>query len=174
MRLFVAIEPPPSVLDLLAALPRPPERGVRWTRRDQWHVTLRFLGEVADPAPVAAALDAATLAPAVARLGPRVEVLGRHVVCVPVGGVDELAAGVAAAVGDLGGARDDRPFRGHVTLARTGRDAARSAARTIVRGLADHPVSAAFPVDAVHLVRSRLGGGPARYETLHVRRLDGG
>ena len=40
-------------------------------RADQWHVTLRFLGEVDDPDAVAAALDGAALAPATATLGPR-------------------------------------------------------------------------------------------------------
>ena len=48
-RLFVAVWPPPEVLDVLAALPRTERPGVRWTTRDQWHVTLRFLG-MADPA----------------------------------------------------------------------------------------------------------------------------
>jgi len=64
VRLFVAVVPPGDVLDRLAALRRPPRPGVRWTRREQWHVTLRFLGEVDESAVPAlvAALDAAPLA----------------------------------------------------------------------------------------------------------------
>src|SRR5438445_10975988 len=45
-RLFVAVWLPEHVLDLVAALPRPDVEGLRWTSRDQWHVTLRFFGNV--------------------------------------------------------------------------------------------------------------------------------
>ena len=54
-RLFVAVWPPDEVLDLIAALPRPEVEGLRWTTRDQWHVTLRFFGSV-ELAPAAVAL----------------------------------------------------------------------------------------------------------------------
>lgn len=51
MRLFVAVWPPPGAVDELgralvdvrAAVPQ-----LRWTIPEQWHVTLAFLGEVAD------------------------------------------------------------------------------------------------------------------------------
>src|SRR5690606_4279651 len=79
MRLFVGVVPPEGVLDAIERLARPDRPGVRWTRRQQWHVTLRFLGEVDDPDPVAAALDAAPLAPCDARVGPAVRTLGHHV-----------------------------------------------------------------------------------------------
>src|SRR5688572_4685038 len=60
MRLFVALPVPSSpayaevTREVVATAPsaRPVPDGA-------WHVTLRFLGEVLDPAPVAAALDAA-------------------------------------------------------------------------------------------------------------------
>ena len=48
MRLFVAVWPPVDVVERLSELPRPAVDGVRWTTPDQWHVTIRFLGEVAD------------------------------------------------------------------------------------------------------------------------------
>jgi len=74
-RAFVAVVPPPPVLDTIAALvPHDPDRrGVRrmrWTRRAQWHVTVEFLGRVDDAAALAGALrDAtATLAPFTLRL----------------------------------------------------------------------------------------------------------
>jgi 2'-5' RNA ligase len=47
VRLFVAVWPPNDVVDVLADLPRPDVAGVRWTTQGQWHVTLRFLGQVA-------------------------------------------------------------------------------------------------------------------------------
>ena len=43
-RLFIAVWPPPDVVEQVAALPRPPVAGLRWTEPEQWHVTLRFLG----------------------------------------------------------------------------------------------------------------------------------
>jgi RNA 2',3'-cyclic 3'-phosphodiesterase len=163
VRLFVAVRPPDDVLDLLAGLRRRERAGVRWTTRPQWHVTLRFLGEVEEPRPVAAALDAAALAPASAMVGPRVSALGRGIVVVPVAGLDALAAGVASATGGFGAPPPERPFRGHLTLAR--------ARRGSVRGLVGEPVEATFPVGEVRLVRSHLGRDGARYEDLHVRRL---
>ena len=57
MRLFVAVWPPYEVVNSIAALERPPLPGLRWTTPDQWHVTMRFLGDVDDgsvPALVAA------------------------------------------------------------------------------------------------------------------------
>jgi 2'-5' RNA ligase len=162
MRLFVAVQPPDDVLDLLAALPRPERPGVRWTGRDTWHVTLRFLGEVDDPGPVADALDAAPLPACAAAVGPRVMTLGRQAVCVPVGGLDALAGAVVAATAGFGRPPEDRPFRGHLTLARLRRDRGGSPA-----GLTGTPVEAAFPVGDVRLVRSHLGPGGPRYEDLH-------
>ncbi|MBN2624826.1 MAG: hypothetical protein JXA83_15715 [Acidimicrobiales bacterium] len=164
MRLFVAVHPPRDVEDVLAALHRPPRDGVRWTGPPDWHVTLRFLGEVDDPVPVADALDVADLAPCQAVLGPAVAVLGRGLLVVPVTGVDVLAAAVVGATAHVGAPPDPRPFRGHVTLAR--------ARRGRVGGLAGEAVAARFPVTEVRLVRSNLGQGSGpRYEVLHVRRL---
>jgi 2'-5' RNA ligase len=146
-RLFVAVEPPPEVLDRIAALPRPDEPGVRWTRPEHWHVTLRFLGE----APLDAAVDALARldAPAaVAEVGPVVSRLGRNVVCLPVRGLDALAAAVAEATGRVGEPPDPRPFTGHLTLARLRHRGA--------CGLAGTPFAATFPVTEVRLVRSEL------------------
>ncbi|MEA2686121.1 MAG: hypothetical protein QOE93_1316, partial [Actinomycetota bacterium] len=60
-RLFVAVWPPAPLLDAVAALDRPAVPGLRWTGREQWHVTLRFLGAVEDVAAVVAGLAVAGL-----------------------------------------------------------------------------------------------------------------
>lgn len=157
-RLFVAVEPPGTVLDLLAALPRAEQPGVRWTTRDQWHVTLRFLGE-ADPAEVGAALDTVRATACEAVLGPRVGRLGRNVLIVPVGGLDDVAAEVARATRDLGKPPEDRPFLGHLTLARL---------RNVKAcGLTDATVMARWMVTTVALVESHLHPKGARYEVRH-------
>ena len=169
VRLFVAVVPPPDALAVVARLPRPDAPGVRWSTPDQWHVTLRFLGEVDDPDAVVAALEGAELAPATATLGPGVTVLGRAVLVIPVAGLDDLAASVVAATVALGRPPEHRAFRGHLTLARARRGAS---VRGPARRLAEEEVAATFPVGEVRLVRSRLGPGGARYDDLLVRRLD--
>ncbi|MGI8806281.1 MAG: RNA 2',3'-cyclic phosphodiesterase [Acidimicrobiales bacterium] len=124
-RLFVAVWPPADVLDRLAALARPEADGLRWTDQEQWHVTLRFLGPVDEVAPVAAALvsAAASHPPVRAVLGPAVGRFGQRILHVPVAGLDGIAEAVVRSTAHLGKPPDDRPFHGHVTLARAARDA---------------------------------------------------
>ena len=156
-RLFVAVWPPDDVLEPLRALGRKDRRGVRFVRPENWHITLRFLGE-AGPAMVAAALDRAPLPAARARLGPAVDVLAERALVVPVAGLDELAAAVVGATSDLG-ERPRKRFTGHLTLARLHRRATMpEALGTLVAG--------DFDVTEVALVQSRLHPDGARYETL--------
>jgi 2'-5' RNA ligase len=161
-RLFVAAELPDEVRRaLLAAVDRRPEPGVRWVPPEQWHVTLRFLGD-ADEADAAAALDGVDAPPATAVIGPRVSRLGRTVVCLPVAGLDELAASVAAATATVG-QPEDRRFAGHLTLARLRRRAA--------CGVTGTPFRARFEVGEVVLVRSTLDPDGARHEIVRRHRL---
>ena len=131
---------------------------MRWTTRDQWHITLRFLGDVDDPAPVEEALRAVPLPSATMRVGPAVAALGRHVVMLPVGGLDDLARAVIEATASYGRPPEDRPFRGHLTLARVKHGSASRAAGT--------PFEAGCPVEQVELFRSDLHPDGARYERL--------
>jgi 2'-5' RNA ligase len=171
VRLFVSVRPPDEVLDgierAVARCRQGAPEGVRWPSRSTWHVTLHFLGEVADPDPVIAALAAARLPAKVeAELGPSTVRLGPHVVAAPVRGLDALAAAVTAAVGHLGQPPEDRPFRGHVTLVRLGRSGRRPGRQA---PCVEAPVGGRWTVGDVALVRSHLGSGPARYEDLFVR-----
>ncbi|MGH9276738.1 MAG: RNA 2',3'-cyclic phosphodiesterase [Acidimicrobiales bacterium] len=163
-RLFVAVWPPEDVLDLVAALPRPDVAGVRWTRPEQWHVTLRFLGRVDEPDFVVAALGAAPLPSAQAEMGPTVGRFGQRVLHVPVVGLGDVAAAVVAATAELGEPPEDRPFAGHLTLARAGDRDRRS--RVDLRPLAGTPIVARWTVDEVTLVESRLSPSGARYEVV--------
>ncbi|WP_208029645.1 RNA 2',3'-cyclic phosphodiesterase [Rhabdothermincola sediminis] len=161
-RLFIAVQPTEEVLDALAALPRPDDPGVRWTRREHWHVTLRFLGE-ADPEEAAEALAGLDQPETEALLGPAVSRVGRFVVAIPVQGLDELAAAVRALTAGIGEPPDPRPFTGHLTLARLGRRAA--------CGLAGAPFSARFPVREVELLRSTLTAEGPIHEVIARRPL---
>jgi RNA 2',3'-cyclic 3'-phosphodiesterase len=146
-RLFVAVYPPAEVIDALAALPRELTSGVRWIPPEQYHVTIRFLGD-AEAEPVIAALDEVvpTLPRSAVVLGPQVSRLGRNVVCVPATGLDVVAGGIAGATAHFGIPPDPRPFRGHVTLARLRRRAA--------CGLAGTAFDVTFEAGGVHLVES--------------------
>jgi 2'-5' RNA ligase len=156
-RLFVAVQPSAEVVAALDALPRPAEDGVRWVRPDQWHVTLRFLGD-ADEDEAVATLGTLQAAPATATYGPAVSRLGRAVVCVPVQGLDALAGAVAELTAHLGEPPDPRPFAGHVTLARLHH---RGSCR-----LAGHKVRAEQQVTSIDLVASTLAEKGPSYRTL--------
>ncbi len=116
-RLFVATWPPDDVMAALVALPRPPLPGVRWTAPERLHVTLRFFGD-ADEEAVVDALGGERFPSADVRMGPGVEQLGRGVLVVLARGLEDLAAAVASTTGHLGQPPPDRPFHGHVTVAR--------------------------------------------------------
>lgn len=156
-RLFVAVWPPEDVLDLVEALDRPAVHGLRWTSRDTWHVTLRFLGQT-DLEPVVAALAGVHVPPATARLGPEVGRFGHRVLHVPVGGLDGVAEAVIGATAGLGRPPEDRPFAGHITLARVAKGA-----KVDLRRFAGAGVDGSWEVTEVCLVESRLSPSGARY-----------
>ena len=160
MRLFVAVWPSEEVLDAIAALPRPVVPGLRWTTRDQWHVTLRFLGRVDDVDKAAAAVRSIDAAACEVAVGPTLGRFGRRILHVPTHGLDEVAAAATVATAHLGEPVEDRPFRGHLTLARSRRG------DTDLRQLAGTAISGGWRADEVTLVQSHLGGGGARYEVL--------
>lgn len=158
-RLFVAVWPPSSVVEAVAReVPRPPGPGLRWVPPENWHVTLRFLGR-ADPDDAARALDGLAANAAEAVVGPAVTMLGRAIVCLPVAGLDRLAAAVVAATAGVGQPPEGRRFNGHLTLARRkGRASAPTGA----------PSASRFEVDEVALVESHTEPSGAEYRTLRT------
>ena len=148
-RLFVAVWPPVAVVRALASLRGPDQPGVRWMGPEHWHVTLRFLGTVE----VAPAVDALSRALRWAR-GSR----GRRLdTCPPWPRAHRAPGRRSGSVGCGRRHRVRRPrprsrapsFRGHLTIARGTRSAA--AGLRLAESLA-------WPVAAVSLVRSHLGG----------------
>jgi len=148
----------------------------RWVRVEGLHLTLRFLGATPDErqSEVVAAIGAAAggMAPfAIALNGggafpnayrPRVLWVGIDA------GADELA-GLAGRLNDelrpLGWPSDDRPFQGHLTLART--DGVAGADEYACRLMeAARDVRLTWLADRLVLYKSVPGRGPARYEAL--------
>jgi RNA 2',3'-cyclic 3'-phosphodiesterase len=162
-RLFVAIWPSASLTGNLRALERPPRPGLRWTTEDQWHVTLRFLGEMDTAGEEALRARLAGIAGEVsaveATAGPRPRSLGPGVWVLPVAGLGDLAAPIAAATPDLGQPPPRRRYRGHLTLARARRPG-------LLRGLPEDPLTDAWTVNDITLVRSHLGSTGARYDVV--------
>ena len=157
-RLFLAVLPPDDVVSELMSLPRKGQRGVRFVPPENWHITLRFLGET-DVGHAVEAMDGAELPAATVTLGRGVDVLSERSLVVPAAGLELLAATVTELTRDVGDPPPKRRFHGHLTLARLRRDARLPAAMGM-------SVDVRFDVDEVVLVRSRLEPDGARYEVL--------
>jgi 2'-5' RNA ligase len=158
-RAFVAVVPPDEVLDAVGnVLGRLEVPGSRITRRDQWHLTLQFLGNRADLDTVAGALGELAVRPGSVQLGDfggfpkerRARVLWLGVV---EGGsfLVQLAAAVGALLGPLGYPPEERDYHPHLTLARW---KAPADLREAVAALETGPVGPAWPVDEVVLFES--------------------
>jgi 2'-5' RNA ligase len=173
-RAFVAVVPPAPVLDAVAdavALVGPAPAGWRWTPRQQWHLTLRFLGAVDDAEAVEAALRTALGA----RPGFDVHLGGAGafpssrragVLWTGVAGGEaalaDLAAVAGAALEPLGYERETSQFHPHLTVARV-RGRERRDARPLVAALSGVDLGERFAVGEVVLFESRTRPAGARY-----------
>jgi 2'-5' RNA ligase len=182
MRLFVALWPPAEAVDELSAAVagvRSLAPDLRWAPSRQWHLTLVFLGEVADPRrPELArrlARAAARHPPLQLRFGDAGR-FGDRVLFTKVWGDREplrrLAASAAAASRRSGLAVGDRPYRPHLTLARSRRGVD---LRSLVAALRSYS-GTDWTATQLHLVESRLGSAPGRaaeYEPVEAWPLSG-
>ena len=145
--------------------------GLRWVEPDALHMTLAFLGDV-DPAAmptVHAAISAVAarhpaLAAPTGRLGAFARPGSARVVWYGVGDDEGRLVSLAADLARALELRSAEPYRPHVTLARARRG------WLDVRGWIE-AASASAPegrlsVSTLELMRSHLGRGPARYESL--------
>ena len=173
MRLFVAVWPDEPTRNRLGALQLELGRskGLRFVGPSRWHVTLRFLGDVAaDDIPFLAdalttAASAAARPPIICRLGPGTAwFTGVRVLQLPAAGVDKLAAAVRAATAPVvPPPPTDPPFNGHLTLARA---KGRRLSVAALGEMANIPFEAAFPVDAIDLVSSEPSPDGHVYTTI--------
>ena len=137
---------------MIADLPTKAMRGVRYTKRDQWHVTLKFLGECSSDE-AAAALDRLQATRTTVTLGPAVSLLGARIVMLPASGLDELATAVASAFEGIGGPDENREFAGHLTIARLKGAPLRDPSMVSVIGAA---ISATFTAESLTLIKTEV------------------
>ncbi|MFP5341497.1 MAG: RNA 2',3'-cyclic phosphodiesterase [Candidatus Limnocylindria bacterium] len=188
-RLFVALPLPgdaaagvAAIVDDVRGQALPPGmHDVRWVRLDAVHLTLRFLGptpeERIDPTAEAVAAVARRHAPIDLTIagsgtfpaGPRPRTLWLGL----TGGVDAVAAlagATSTALAAIGWPVDDRPFRPHLTLARSdGLAAGPLVARRLEAAMEGRSID--LTVDRMVLFESVTGAGPARYVPVAEHRL---
>ncbi|WP_062517127.1 2'-5' RNA ligase family protein [Demequina gelatinilytica] len=178
MRLFIGIMTPDPVDDALddalgATLRgRARDAGLdRWTPREERHLTLRFIGETDGEAAVtrAAARAAASFAAMRMLLGAQAAPLTARVVAVPVAGAEHVAAAVDAALEDEGFAVRDRPFTGHVTVARASHHLRVAA---VEQALHHPPLAVPWQAEGIEVIAS-TSAGPHRYVVRSTHRLLG-
>ena len=184
IRTFIAVELPADVraalsdlIDRMAA--RWPERGVRWVKGDNMHLTLRFLGDT-DEALVAdldAGLDriAAGAVPFELRLDgagcfpnprrPRVIWAGLDD---PEDRLLPLQKQVEQLARACGWEKEKRAFKPHLTLGRVRERTSLPEGDWLAT-----PGQLAFRVEKVQLIESQLKPTGAEYAALHTARLVG-
>lgn len=162
MRLFVATWPPPEVLSSLHVLPRADIPSVRWSTEDQWHVTLRFLGDVDRVDDLVDALSSISMPAVDVTVGPSTTRLGAGILMLPVRGLDALAHDVHEVTEPFVPIPEHRPFKGHLTVAR-----ARSRSE-VPRLLEGTPFSASWTATSFVLVRSQTKPTGAVYSGIET------
>jgi len=160
MRLFTALDLPERVRARFAELQIPEALDARWTPPDQFHVTVRFIGEATpdEARQYEAALSEIEANP-VECIPYGLDALpSRHDPSVLIVGLERSDAlmrvyrAVSEALESEGLAPEDRSYRPHVTIARLGD----LPASVVHRFLDDHDALSlpSFSVDTVHLYES--------------------
>ena len=190
LRLFVAISLPDDVKDQIERTQRElrdtlPGNFVRWTRREQFHLTLKFLGDVAESqvkelieALRAACLNFAALRLRAERIGffpdirfPRVVWVWAH----DAGDIlPRLQQAIETGTKNFTTEKSEGKFTGHVTLGRI-QGIKRAQAEILAKlalGMADR-FFGEWLADKVELIRSELLSNGSRYTTLAAIPLSG-
>jgi len=177
VRLFVALEIPARVRENLAALLaslRAISREPRWVRPDNLHVTLKFLGEVAE-----AEVDKVRTALAGIHSGQPVSLEFRGLGFFPNAkhprvfwagiaaspNLKQLAGDIEAAMEKCGIPRESREFSPHLTLARFERPGLPENLRKAIAENAERDFGK-LRSNEFHLVQSKLKASGAEYTTL--------
>ena len=166
-RLFTGLELPRAIVEALASL-RGGLPGARWIEPDNYHVTLRFIGEVNEVIAheIASLLARVRRAPVELRLQDLDSFGGRKPRAVvarfaPTAELMELQAEHERLLQRVGLDPEGRKYTPHVTLARLRESSSRQVADYLaVRAPLHVP---AFTVSRFVLFSSRMGGGGGPY-----------
>jgi 2'-5' RNA ligase len=190
LRLFVALEPPAAVRERLAAVQAALRRGagraaseVRWVAPENVHLTLQFLGAVAEER--AAAVAGAVAAAASGARPLDLHVRGAGAFPTPrrprvlwaglAGDLDALAAlakDLGGRLAPLGFPPEERLFRAHLTLGRA-RDPRGARGLEAAVAAAAGADAGAWRAEDLVLFRSHLSPKGPRYEALARAPLGG-
>lgn len=184
MRVFLALNLPEATRQALWQATAPLRDAgfpIRWVRPEGIHLTLKFLGEVAeqrDPE-LAAALTrtvrgARALPLALGGFGAFPDFQRPRVVWVGVApdpSLELLQNQVEEAFAPLGFPTEARPFRPHLTLGRAGRDGRSRDFAGLEAALGRLEFAETVVVGSVDLMQSMLQSGGAVYQVRHSERL---
>jgi 2'-5' RNA ligase len=184
LRLFVAADVPAAItgrVDAAVAPFRDRLPGFRWTSREGWHVTLKFLGWVearrraeVEDAVRSVAAKVPSFESAITRIGVFPTPGRARVVWAGLNDTDGVFEGMVRLLDDRLASlarSEERAFAPHLTLARIQPPAR---IRHVAPDLLELDVaSERFPVDRIVLYRSRLSPSGARYEPLLTAALAG-
>lgn len=133
IRAFLAVDPPPEVLERIAAIQRELRKNVQgaiaWVRPEGIHLTIKFFGNIAPELTETIAAEVRRSASGSASMSLEVRVLGvfpdlrrPRVIWIGLGGdvgpLGVLQKKIETGLEACGFARETRPFRAHLTLAR--------------------------------------------------------
>ena len=179
MRLFTAIDLPDGFREEVASLQAPSALDARWTDPEQFHVTLRFIGDagpeqaaryeqaLADMTAPAARCKPYGLDVLPSRRSPRVLVLGLE----RTESLLALYTSVSDALEREGLSPADRDYTPHITLARV-EDAAPETVHAVLRTL-DVQSFPAFQADRFVLYKSTLTSTGAVHDPRAIYSLNG-
>ena len=178
MRLFTAIDLPENVRQHLARAAEslrahPALKDFSWTKPENLHITLKFLGDIPDAA-------VPNLKSGLARLVvPEMTLTPSHFLVLPgqgparvlainiAGDAEPLAklfAQIESAVQPLGVHRESRPYKPHITLARIRRPTRQLTAKTLAKLVNPSLLPApTFPANTFTLYQSQLNPKGAIY-----------
>jgi 2'-5' RNA ligase len=183
IRTFIALELGPALVDAVRGLQDRlrrllPSDPVRWSRPDQLHLTLKFLGQVAETQLEDVRVALARACQGVGPFELRLEGVGcfpdarrPRIVWVGLGGDVEtlktLQQQILQHTVDLGDHKEERPFHPHLTIGRIRLERAREARALTEKlpGLEGGSLGP-WPVERVVLMRSHLAPQGASYAEL--------
>lgn len=189
MRTFVAVELPLALKERLQQLQKDVQQAlgeniVRWTKPENLHLTLRFLGATSDEQRAAVISDLRRITGSQAPIPLSLQGLGsfpnpRHpkILWIGFGGsLDALArlqSQIEAAVQNAGFDPETRPFSPHLTIGRVKRSASSSQIRTAgekfqayAQSLGNDYLFGEFSVEEIVYMHSKLGPGGPVYTAL--------